>query len=105
MEKRERSAHYNFFRIPFNYSVHEEIENNFKREPVGVPYYGFRKKSAAIDMVYAIVDEKWIAIEMELTGAGKDLEKELIKCVDRLKSSPECERNMSSGFIVPLIAR
>ena len=104
--KNERFAHYDFFRILFDYFEPDEIRNYFRWEyPVGVPSYGSGRKSAAIDIVYEVDSEKWIAIEIELTGAGKSLEEELIKCIAKLKSSPECKKHMYVGFIIPLTAR
>ena len=43
---------------------------------------GLVKKPAAVDMVFAIDNEKWIAVEIELlVGAGKEFEDELMNCV------------------------
>jgi phage anti-repressor protein len=102
----ERYAHYDFFKLLFDYFEPAEIKNNFKWEyPVGVPSYGAGSKEATIDMVFTIDNEKWIAIEIELVGAGKEFEVELTKCVEKLKTAPECRKHMSIGFIIPLIVR
>ena len=74
--------------------------NNFKWEyPMGVPSYGTGKKPAAVDIVFTIDNEKWIAVEIELVGAGKEFEDELMNCVDKLKTAPICREHMSIGFI------
>jgi len=102
----ERYSHYDFFRLLFDYFEPTEIKNNFKWEyPVGVPSYGTGKKPAAVDIVFAIDNEKWIAVEIELVGAGKKFEDELMNCVDKLKTAPVCREHMSIGFIIPLIHR
>lgn len=70
-----------------------------------MPSYGTGSKGAAIDIVFITDNKKWIAIEIEIVGAGKEFEFELIKCVDKLKTAPECREHMSIGFIIPLMIR
>ena len=83
-----------------------EIKNNFKWEyPIGTPSYGSGTKEAAVDIIYLINNRKWIAIEIELVGAGKELETELKKCVLKLKTAPKCNKEMVKGYIIPLISR
>jgi hypothetical protein len=104
--KNERFAHYDFFGLLFEEFTPEEIRDRFKWEyPVGIPSYGRGKKPAAVDCVIANDEGKWVAVEIELVGAGKALRTELSKCIEKLKSSPECQKYMSKGYIVPLLAR
>lgn len=100
----ERQSHYDFFTFLFDVFEPDEIKNKFKWEyPVGVPDYGTGNKEAAVDIVFTDDLGNWIAIEIELVGAGKGLEDELIKCVRKLRTAPKCG-NMK-GYIIPLLAR
>jgi|GEM_PF-3254081 len=102
----ERFTHYDFFRLLFNEFTSDEIKDNFMWEyPVGKPSYGTGNKSAAVDLAINIDNEKWIAIEIELVGPGKGLEKELKTCIDKLKTAPLCQKFMEKGYIVPLLDR
>jgi len=104
--KNERQSHHEFFQLLFSTFAPDEIKNNFKWEyPVGVPSYGTGSKEAAVDIVFVSGGGKWIAIEIELVGAGKELEDELIKCVSKLKTAYECRKCMRKGYIVPLLVR
>jgi hypothetical protein len=102
----ERMAHHDFFRLLFSEFTPEEIRDRFRWEyPVGVPSYGKGGKPAAVDIVLMVDDEKWIAVEIELVGAGQALRQELERCVLKLKSAPECQKSMLKGYVVPLVAR
>lgn len=102
----ERYSHYDFFKLLFDFFEPEEIRNRFKWEyPVGVPDYGTGNKGAAVDIVFTDDFGKWIAIEIELVGAGKGLEDELIKCVRKLKTAPICRKHMTKGYVIPLLKR
>lgn len=102
----ERYSHYDFFKLLFDTFEPIDIKNNFKWEyPVGVPSYGRGTKEAAVDIIYLIGGGKWIAIEIELVRAGKELEAELTNCVLKLKTAPKCSKEMMKGFIIPLVSR
>ena len=104
--RNERCSHYDFFKVLFDVFEPIDVKDNFKWEyPVGVPSYGKGTKEAAVDIIYLINNGKWIAIEIELVGAGKILETELIKCVLKLKTTPKCNKEMIKGYIIPLISR
>jgi len=71
----------------------DEIKNNFRWEyPVGIPSYGTGRKKVAVDIVYTVSDKKWIAIEIEMIGAGKEFKSELMRCIYKLKTAPECRK-------------
>lgn len=82
-----------------------EIKNNFKWEyPVGVPQYGTGNTEAKVDVIFADNLGKWVAIEIELVEAGKELKEELVYCIHKLKT-PECRKFMARGYIIPLLTR
>jgi len=97
----ERYSHYDFFRLLFDYFEPTEIKNNFKWEyPVGVPSYGTGKKPAAVDIVFAIDNEKWIAVEWGAPHIyGVDLDPKaiditaftlMVQVYDELKEGARC---------------
>ncbi len=101
----ERECHWAFFQLLFDEFTPDEIKRNFKWEvPVGVPHYGTGNKSAAVDLVWMLDDGGWIGIEIEgpTLSPGKSLERELVKCVVKLKTAPRSKK-MVKGYLVPLI--
>jgi len=95
----ERYSHYDFsgcFLIILNLP-----RNNFKWEyPVGVPSYGTGKKPAAVDIVFATDNEKWIAVEWGAPHIyGVDLDPKaiditaftlMVQVYDELKEGARC---------------
>ena len=103
----ERHVHYDFFKFLFDLFSPEEVKENFIWEyRVGRPSYALGENSAEVDLGMLCSNGNWIAVEFEFNlSPGDGLEKELIKCIEKLKSSPKCVDSMFMGYVVPLLCR
>ncbi|HEC82768.1 MAG TPA: hypothetical protein ENI53_02670 [Thermoplasmatales archaeon] len=102
----ERFSHYDFFKLLFDFFDPQEIREKFKWEyPIGVPSYAKINRDAKVDIIFLDDSKELIAIEIELTSAGKQFENELIKCVQKLKTPPKHGEHMVKGYIIPLLKR
>ena len=103
----ERQVHYDFFKLLFEVFSSEEIKEYFIWEyRVGRPSYARGNKVAEVDLGMFCGNGNWIAVEFEFNlSPGKSLEEELIRCVEKLQSSPKCLDSMFRGYVVPLLRR
>lgn len=101
----ERLAHYEFFRLLFDEFSPAEIREGFTWEyRVGPPEEPTSNRDASIDLVILEANHKWVAVEIEVPNAGKQLRQELVGCVRKLRSA-KCRQEMSKGYIVPFMER
>jgi len=106
----ERQVHYDFFKLLFDVFSPEEVKENFVWEyRVGRPSYASGNKVAEVDLGMFCGNGNWIAVEFEFDLSPGDkkggLEKELIRCIEKLQSSPKCLNSMFRGYVVPLLRR
>jgi len=102
----ERFSHYDFFKLLFDVFNPQETREKFKWEyPIGVPSYAKINREAKVDIVFLDDSKELIAIEIELTNAGKQFENELMRCIQKLKTSPKHGEHMVKGYIIPLLKR
>lgn len=103
----ERQVHYDFFKLLFDQFSPEEVKENFVWEyQVGRPSYASGNKVAEVDLGMFCGNGNWIAVEFEFNlSPGDDLEEELIRCIEKLQTSPKCLDSMFRGYVVPLLRR
>lgn len=96
----ERHVHYGFFKFLFDEFPPEQIKRNFVWE------YQVGKPKEDVDLGMFCGNRKWVSVDFKLNlSPGKELKKELIRCIEKLQSSPKCEDSLFRGYVVPLLYR
>ena len=99
----ERHVHYDFFKFLFDEFPPEQIKRNFVWE------YQVGKPKEEVDLGMFCGNRNLVLVDFKLNLSPGDkkegLEKELIKCIEKLQSSPKCLKSMFRGYVVPLLYR
>lgn len=100
--KGKRFVLYEFLELLRGEFPSDFINKNFKWDlPLGVPKYG-GQNPARVNLALFVDNERWIGIQiLYKVSWGKTIESELVKCVSKLRTSPEC-KNMIKGFVLPM---